>query len=72
MNSRPPFEAHRKDLDKILRILQDTPTIDHPSQLLHNGLDVAANSYNLKKYHLASGWPFQTLFRDVACAVNSG
>ena len=28
MNSRPPFEAHRKDLDKILRILQDTPAID--------------------------------------------
>jgi hypothetical protein len=27
MNSRPPFEAHRKDLDKILRILQDTSAI---------------------------------------------
>ena len=24
------------------------------------------------RFHLASGWPFQTLFRDVACAVNSG
>ena len=28
MNSRPPFEAHRKDLDKVLRVLRDTPTID--------------------------------------------
>jgi hypothetical protein len=24
------------------------------------------------RFHLASGWPFQTLFRDVACAVSSG
>src|SRR5450759_1524809 len=28
MNSRPPFESHRKDLDKILRVLQDTPAIE--------------------------------------------
>ena len=28
MNSRPPFEAHRQDLDKVLRILQDTPALD--------------------------------------------
>ena len=28
MNSRPPFEAHRKDLDKVLRVLQDAPAID--------------------------------------------
>ena len=28
MSARPPFEAHRQDLDKVLRVLQDTPTID--------------------------------------------
>lgn len=28
MNTRPPFETHRKDLDNLLRVLQDTPTID--------------------------------------------
>ena len=28
MNSRPPSEAHRKDLDKVLRVLQDIPAID--------------------------------------------
>ena len=28
MSSRPPFEAHRQDLDKILRILEETPSID--------------------------------------------
>ena len=28
MNSRPPFEAHRRTMEKVLRILQDTPPID--------------------------------------------
>jgi len=28
MNSRPPFKAHRQDLDRVLRILQDTAAID--------------------------------------------
>ena len=28
MNSRPPFEGHRGDMEKVLRILQDTPAID--------------------------------------------
>jgi Xaa-Pro aminopeptidase len=28
MNSRLPFEAHRQDLEKILRVLQDTPALD--------------------------------------------
>ena len=28
MNSRPPFEAHREDLERVLRILQETPAID--------------------------------------------
>ena len=28
MTSRPPFETHRQDLDKVLRVLQDTPTVD--------------------------------------------
>jgi Xaa-Pro aminopeptidase len=28
MNSRLPSKAHRQDLDKVLRVLQDTPAID--------------------------------------------
>src|ERR1035441_3032614 len=28
MISRPPSETHRQDLDKVLRVLQDTPAID--------------------------------------------
>jgi len=28
MNSRPPSEIHRQDLDKVLRVLQETPAID--------------------------------------------
>src|SRR6476659_6129837 len=28
MISRPPSEAHRRDLDKVQRVLQDTPAID--------------------------------------------
>ena len=28
MKSRPAFEAHRPDLDKILRVLQETPSVD--------------------------------------------
>ncbi len=28
MNSRPSFEAHRQDLDRVLRILEETPAID--------------------------------------------
>jgi Xaa-Pro aminopeptidase len=28
MNPQPPLESHRKDLDKVLRVLQETPAID--------------------------------------------
>src|SRR6476469_5366079 len=28
MNSQPPFEAHRQDLDKVLRGMQEAPAID--------------------------------------------
>ncbi len=28
MNSRPPIESHRRDLKKVLRAIQDTPSID--------------------------------------------
>jgi Xaa-Pro aminopeptidase len=28
MNSRPPFDVHRQDLEKILRVLQETPAVD--------------------------------------------
>src|SRR6476661_6420236 len=28
MNSQPPFEAHRQDLDKVLRVMQEAPAID--------------------------------------------
>src|SRR6266568_3681767 len=28
MITRPPLEGHRQDLDKVLRVLQDTPEID--------------------------------------------
>ncbi len=28
MNSQPPMDAHRSDLEKVLRVLKDTPSID--------------------------------------------
>lgn len=28
MNSQPPIEAHREDLEKVLRVLKETPSID--------------------------------------------
>src|SRR5215467_5419595 len=28
MNSRPPFDVHRQDLERVLRVLQETPTVD--------------------------------------------
>ena len=46
MNPRLPFEAHRHDLDRVLRIMQDTPGIDREYMAPHEEFQARVRRVN--------------------------